>query len=185
MAELELRRHRIREELRAEYEAFLEERIDRWLEIDHQPIIGGHHFAAASTECLQLYRDGFFIAAVMASHAVAEGIRNFLLERNSIKRVGKCPEQLRSMVEARLLTPACAAAFERIWGSFRNDVHHMNPKVATIPFRELAKRNLEDICRIEREVFEFRIENGKLYPARPSYWNVNADGTVSAYLRLS
>ena len=33
-----------------------------------------HHFAKASSECNDLYRDGHLISAVMVSQAVAEGI---------------------------------------------------------------------------------------------------------------
>jgi hypothetical protein len=54
------------------------------LEIDHQEIIGNHHFAGASSECAKLYCDGYLISAVMVSQAVNEGIVRFIAERNNI-----------------------------------------------------------------------------------------------------
>ena len=39
-----------------------EMRVDRLLEIDKQGIIGDHHFARASSECIDLYSNGHFIA---------------------------------------------------------------------------------------------------------------------------
>ena len=50
-----------------------------------QGIIGDHHFAKASSECIGLYRDGYLFSAVMVSQAVAEGIWRFVLERNQIQ----------------------------------------------------------------------------------------------------
>ena len=47
------------------------------LKIDRQRIIGDHHFARASTECIDLYRDGHFISTVMTTQAVNEGILKF------------------------------------------------------------------------------------------------------------
>jgi len=178
------RRVHLREELRSAFEDTLDDRISRWIDINHQPIVGAHHFAAASTECLELYRDGFFVSAVMTSQAVAEGIRRFVLDRNSIAQVGDGTAQIQTLLHHHVLSPACAEAFDRIRGSFRNDVHHMNPKVAQIPFRELAKQNAEDLCLIEREVFEHRVDDGKLFPVQPRYWDLNADGTVNVFLRL-
>ncbi len=45
-----MKRARIKKNIQASVEQTLNERIDRYLEIDHQGIIGNHHFAAASTE---------------------------------------------------------------------------------------------------------------------------------------
>ena len=62
-----------------------EARVDRYLEVDRQRIIGSHYFARASTECIFLYSDGHFIATVMTTQAVNEGIIKFVAERNNIQ----------------------------------------------------------------------------------------------------
>ena len=79
----------------------------------------------------------------------------------------------------------CERAFNRIADrSFRNDVHHMNPKVGTIDFPTLAKRNIQDLAVIERDVFQYEMHNGALVLKNPQYWPIKPDGTVDAYLRL-
>jgi hypothetical protein len=88
------------------------------------------------------------------------------------------------LVTKGLTTYDCADASERIWCSFRNDVHHMNPKVASIPFKQLAKQNLQALAAVEREIFGVNIEQGKLVPKQPKYWDVQKDGTVPVFLRL-
>jgi hypothetical protein len=79
-----IRRAQLRDELGQVDEQSLDARVDRYLEIDHAGIIGNHHFAAASSECIDLYRDGHYIATVMATQAVNEGILKFLKERNGV-----------------------------------------------------------------------------------------------------
>jgi len=61
------RRFQLKEEIESQCVSLIEEKIDRYLEIDHQWIIGDHHFARASSECVYLYRDGYFIGTVMMS----------------------------------------------------------------------------------------------------------------------
>ncbi len=78
-----MKKIRVRESIEAHYQSLIDEKIDRYLEIEHQGIIGGHYFASASSECIYLYRDGYFIGAVMMSHAINEGIIKFVDERNS------------------------------------------------------------------------------------------------------
>jgi hypothetical protein len=154
------------------------------MEIDHQGIIGNHHFAAASSECINLYRDGYYISAVMVSKAVNEGIAKFVAERNSIKERKEHGDLMDEFVQKGIMSLGCAQASGRIWGSFRNDVHHMNSKVASIPFYQLARRNLQDLATIEQEIFGTDHSDGRLVPHHPQYWDVREDGTVPVFLRL-
>jgi len=180
-----VRRHQIRELLQGKLESSLEGRIDRYIEVHHQNVLAAHHFAEASAECLDLYRDGYFLSTVMVSQSVAEGIFRFLLDRNSMSPDGReRPEMAELLVKNGIVSNLCADAFVHIWRSFRNDIHHMNPKVADIPFPELAKRNIDDLATIEREIFAYRINNGKLSPVQPKYWDTQPDGKVPIFLRL-
>ncbi|MYC75397.1 hypothetical protein F4X10_06460 [Candidatus Poribacteria bacterium] len=61
-------------------EQTLAERVERNLEVDRQRIIRSDYFAKASTECIHLYTYGFFIATVMTTQAVNEGIIKFVAE---------------------------------------------------------------------------------------------------------
>jgi len=178
------RRDEMRRAFVSEFEQTLEGRLDRYLEIQHAGIVAHHHFSPASSECIDLYRDGYFLSAVMVSQAVAEGIWRFVLERNGQPSSDDRPAIAPTLVAAGTITRECADAFIRIWKSFRNDVHHMNPKVATIPFKTLAQRNLQDLGVIERELFAWTVtEPGKMTPTQPKYWDTNPDGTATVFLR--
>ena len=178
--------------MRAALEQTIEIRVERYLEVEHQGVIPNHHFAAASSECINLYRDGYLLSAVMVSQSITEGIWKFVLERNQIQPkklkagVGKKMERpavAAVLVKQKIISTECAEAFVRIWLSFRNDVHHTNPRVSTVPFRELARQNMVDLAAIEREIFSFTFSNGNLVPVQPRYWDLQADGTTSAFLR--
>ena len=159
-----------------------EDRVDRYLEIDRQRIIGDHYFARTSTECIHLYRDGHFIATVMTTQAVNEGILKFVAERNNISYKDYC-DLLTILVSQGIFSQDCFDASKQIYGSFRNDVHHMNPKVDQIDFPKLAKKNIQNLSVVEREVFYVDFDEGKLVPKHPKYWDIQLDGTVPIYLR--
>ena len=40
-----MKRMKVKESIEAQCKSFVEEKIDRYLEIEHQGIIGGHYFA--------------------------------------------------------------------------------------------------------------------------------------------
>src|SRR5438876_7212154 len=112
----------LKRELRETLEGTLDARVDRFLEVRHQGIVPNHHFAAASSECVNLFRDGYFLSAVMVSQAVTEGIWRFVLERNQLQPERDRQQQAQALVERGLISRGCADAFGRIWRSFRNDV---------------------------------------------------------------
>lgn len=179
----DFRRDDLKRGMRQVFDQTLDERVERYLEVAHQGIVPNHHFAGASSECIDLYRDGYALSAVMVSQAVAEGIWRFVLERNQVQADRDRPALATTLVERRVLSAECADAFSRIWRSFRNDVHHMNPSVSRVPFRELARRNLLDLAAIEREIFAVSFDNGKLVPIQPRYWDLQPGGTTSVFLR--
>lgn len=165
-----------------------EARVDRLLEINKQGIIGDHHFARASAECIDLYSNGHFIATVMGTQSVNEGIIKFVADRNQINRQNrKCDALLPILVSKGILSQGCSDASEKIMRSFRNDVHHMNPSIGTIDFQtweKLAKKNIQSLAVVEREIFDLDINNGELVPKQPKYWDIKPDGTVPIFLRL-
>ena len=69
------------------------DRVERNLEVDRQRIIRSDYFANASTECIDLYTYGFFIATVMTTQAVNEGIIKFVAGRNNIHRFSRNSER--------------------------------------------------------------------------------------------
>lgn len=126
----------------------------------------------------------------MMSHAINEGIIKFVAERNGIERhrpdgtTKTIAELIDEFREKGIISNACADVSMAIWRSFRSDIHHMNPTVAKIDFQKLAQQNLKCLSAIEREIFDFKVNNGAIVPSQPKYWDIKADGTTTAFLRL-
>lgn len=185
-----MKRIRVKESIETQCKSFIEEKIDRYLEIEHQGIIGGHYFAPASSECIYLYRDGYFIGAVMMSHAINEGIIKFVAERNDIGRhksdgtTKTIDEVIDELGEKGVISDSCADNSKGIWRSFRADIHHMNPTVVKRDFRKLAQQNLKRLSTIEKEIFGYKNNKGTIVPNQPKYWDIKSDGTTTVFLRL-
>ena len=117
-----------------------------------------------------------------------KAIIKFVADRNQINRKNvKCDALLPILVSKGILSQDCSDASEQIMRSFRNDVHHMNPPIGTIDFQtwaKLAKKNIQNLAIVEREIWATNINEGKLVPIQPKYWDINRDGTVPVYLRL-
>jgi hypothetical protein len=187
----EVMRRMTTDSLRQGFEASIQQRVDRYLEVSHQPITPHHHFAEGSAECISLYTDGYFLSTVIVTQSVAEGIRNFVADRNGIERdQGMNGDQVvELLVKKGIISSECAEAFTRIWKRWRNDLHHMLPTVAgipaQIPFSELAKMNIQDLATIEKEIFAVELRSGTVIPVQPQYWDTNPDGTGPVFLRCS
>ncbi len=161
-----------------------EARVDRYLQVNSRRVIGSQYFAHASTECVALYSDGHYIATVMMTQAVNEGILKFVAERNSIDYENMTREDLlTTLLSEGIFSQNCFEASKQILKSFRNDVHHMNPKVADIWFTDLAKKNIQNLAVIEHEIWATSFKDGELIPIQPKYWDIKPDGTMPIYLR--
>lgn len=174
----------VRGHLKSRFESTFEERVQRALEIRPQVIIPHHHFTCASTECVYLYRDGYFMGTAMATQALNEGIIRFIADRNAIPSNNDLYVLVNLFVAKNIVSAACSEAMRRILKSFRNDFHHLNPSILQVPVQEIAKRNIEDIGAIEKEIFEHTYENGTLTPKQEKYWDVRPDGTMLVSLRF-
>ena len=161
-----------------------EARVDRYLEVNSRRVTSPQYFARASTECIVLYSDGHYIATVMMTQAVNEGILKFMAERNSIDYENMNREDLlTTLLSTGIFSQNCFEASKQIQRSFRNDVHHMNPPVADIWFTDLAKKNIQNLAVIEHEIWATSFKNGGLIPIHPKYWDINPDGTMPIHLR--
>ena len=120
----------------------------------------------------------------MTTQAVNEGIIKFVAARNNIKHDNmNHSDLLKTLKDKGIITQDCYDASKQIRGSYRNDVHHMNPPVANIDFPELAKKNIHSLAVIEREIWATNFDNGKVIPIQPKYWDINLDGTITVNLR--
>jgi hypothetical protein len=174
----------IRHYLKSRFESTFEERVQRALEVRPQVIVPHHHFTWASTECVYLYRDGYFMATAMATQALNEALLKFIADRNDIPSNQDLYDLIEIFLTQNIISSVCADAMRRILKSFRNDFHHLNPSISTVPVQDIAKRNIGDIAVIENEIFEHSYESGKLSPKQAKYWDINTDGTMLVNLRF-
>lgn len=173
----------VRHLLRSRFEGSFEQKVQRALEVRPQAIVPHHHFTAVSTECIALYREGFFTATAMATQALNEGLIRFVAERNKMPS-NQDPHALVDQFETqKIISPDGIAAFRRVLRSFRNDFHHLNPSISKVPVQDIAKRNIEDIAAIERELFDHEVNEGRIKPKQPQYWDISAEGTMLVNLR--
>ncbi len=167
----EMQRNSMIEHFRDTDDHTREERVDRYLEVDRPFVTPIHHFTDASKECINLYRDGHFIATVMTTQAVNEGILKLVAERKNIKyeNIKRC-KLLKMLLSQKFFSKICFEASYQILKSFRNDVHHMNPSVDKIDFQDLAKKNIHNLAVVESEVFAVDVNDGKIILKHPEYW---------------
>lgn len=112
------RREDLKKGMRQALEQTIEERVERYLEVAHQGIIPNHHFAAASSECIDLYRDGYSLSAVMVSQAVTEGIWRLVLDRNQVQADRDRQTLATTLVERGTLSAECAGRSAGSGGAF-------------------------------------------------------------------
>ena len=181
---LEIERSELIRQFSAIDEHTREARVDRYLEVNSRRVTSPQYFERASTECIVLYSDGHYIATVMMTQAVNEGILKFVAERNSIDYENMNREDLlTTLLSEGIFSQNCFEASKQIRRSFRNDVHHMNPPVADIWFTDLAKKNIQNLAVIEHEIWATSFKDEELIPIHPKYWDINPDGTMPIHLR--
>lgn len=168
--------------LRRHFESSLESRVRRTREVQYKRVIGGHYFAAASTQCLELFRDGYMLGCIMCAQALLEAVLKFVAKRNGLESK-KETESLLSDLEARGILNARGIAASKLAWRHRNDFHHLNPGVSEIDLEAKAKECVEAICTLEEELFDASFEVGAIVPKNPIYWDIRADGTVPVFLR--
>ena len=179
-----IQRKQIEDSLRQDFEGLLSTRAARYLQVKPHPIIQNSHFAAASSECVFLYRDGHFYGCISLTQAVTEALVKFLCLKNSYKPTNNFESNVEKLYKRGFISEEMRELLYRIWKD-RDDYHHLNPNVETERQRleELAKEKLLLKDKIEGEIFAFRIVDGKILPIHPKYWDIS-DNQIDVFLRL-
>ena len=169
--------------------------IERYFEVYRKPITvrprENHkelHFAKHFDECFQTYRSGLFNACAMLSHPVNEGIIKFVIDRNGRKELHQIDQDKATVIlkNDELLTPEVADASIAIYKSYRNDIHHMNPKISKIKdWHKFAKNNLRNLARVESFVFGYDMVDGDFQPHHEQYWCMGKDKLTQTVLKFN
>lgn len=174
----------LKDTLQQEFDYSLQQRIDRYLELKPHGIIPNSHFAAVSAECHLLYRDGYYYGTISLTQAVAEALVKFLCKINDWKPGKVFEDNLEQLEKRGKIVGDLKTKFLEIWQR-RNDYHHLNPQVEQDrqKLEQLAKEKLSRLKQIEEELFVYSVNNGKLVPKFPKYWD-QKDGKSAVFLRL-
>lgn len=172
----------IENHLRRKFESDLKERVRRTIALRYQRVIGDHYFAAASSQCLELYRDGYMLGCIMCSQALLEAILKFIAQRNRMEYKKDVEALIADLESKKVLNEKALGAAKLAW-RYRNDFHHLNSGISAIDLEAKAKECVEAICALEEEIFCASFINGALSPKNSIYWDVGADNTVPVFLR--
>ena len=180
-----IQKTQLEENLRGEFEATLQERVTRYLEVKPHEIIPQTHFALVSTEISLLFRDVHCYGCIALSQAVGEALLRFMCQRNKFKASKKFEDNLVKLGKRGFLTSTLQSQFTQLWNR-RDDYHHLNSMIEQDrrKLKNLAKRKALLLNDIEREVFGYSTKDGKLILKYPQYWDAKAPGQVEAYLRF-
>lgn len=176
-----MNRDEIEKLLRQQFEAELQDRIDRYERSRKHNLIPLDFFSAASSECRRLFISGEFYACITLAQSVAEGLAKYIAEKNSRPIIKDYHSQIGHLHNPRngaVISPATYQEFKAIHGDDRNDFHHLNREVEQ-DYRQLEARAtecLESLFSIESALFEYElIEGGKICPINPQYWPTDPD----------
>lgn len=180
-----IKQKQLEENLQGDFLATLNERISRYQELDFIKLTPNTHFAFVSVECINLYRDGYFLACIALCQAVAEAIVRLMCERSNFTSISQDYEVNIESLHKRKIKPDCNELFREIWKD-RHNYHHLNPTIPTEKSRlqVIAKSKIITLHKIESKVFEFNVVNGAVSPKYPKYWDFDKDGMLNVYLRF-
>ncbi len=181
-----IKRKQLEENFKGDFLAAIEERISRYQELDFIKLTPNTHFAFVSVECINLYRDGYFLACIALCQAVAEAIVRLMCERSTFSSISDDYEENIKNLHKRKIQPDCNELFKEIWKD-RNNYHHLNPAIPTEKnkLQEIAKNKILTLHEIESQVFDFAwTKDGAISPRFSKYWDFNENGTLNVYLRF-
>src|SRR4030042_6379941 len=123
-----IQRKQLEENFKGDFLAAIEERISRYQELDFIKLTPNTHFAFVSVECINLYRDGYFLACIALCQAVAEAIVRLMCQRSKFSSVSNDYEKNIENLRKRGIQPDCNELFKEIRKE-RNAYHHLNPAI--------------------------------------------------------
>ena len=181
-----IKRKELEETLKGECLATIDERVSRYQELNFSQLTPNTHFSFVSVECINLYRDGYFLACIALCQAVAEAIVRLMCQRSKFSSISNDYEKNIENLHKRGIQPDCDELFKGIWKD-RNNYHHLNPTVPTekSKLQDIAKNKILTLHKIESRVFEFAwTKDGAVSPRYPKYWDFNENGLLNVYLRF-
>jgi hypothetical protein len=173
------------ESIRQEFEQTLPERVERYLQVKPHGIIPNAPFAAPSSECSFLYRDGHFYACIALVQAVAEAIVRYICDIDFHGHDRVFEKNVEKLYKREFISGKLKESLLKIWEK-RDDYHHLNPSVKSDrqTLEKLAKEKARLLVKVESEIFKFSLgKDGGIVLKYPKYWKISGD-RAEAFLRF-
>lgn len=170
--------------MKQEFEQTLPERVERYLQVEPHGIIPNAPFAAPSSECSLLFRDGHFYACIALVQAVAEAIVKYMCDIDFKKHDKVFEKNVEKLHTRKLIDDKLRESLLKVWDK-RDDYHHLNSNVKSDrqTLENLAKEKACLLVEVESQIFEFSVANGRITPKYPKYWKISG-GQAEVFLRL-
>jgi hypothetical protein len=170
--------------IKQEFEQTLLERVKRYLQVKPHGIIPNAPFAAPSSECSLLFRDGHYYACIALVQAVAEAIVRYICDINFNSHDKVFEKNIEKLYKRKFIDKELRESLLQIWGK-RDDYHHLNSNLEKDrqALENLAREKVMLLNKIESSIFKFEVKNGVLIPKYPKYWNINGN-QIEVFLRL-
>lgn len=171
--------------LRQEFEQTLPDRVQRYLQAKPHEIIPNAPFAAPSSECSLLFRDGHFYACISLVQAVTEAIVRYICDLNFQKHDKVFEKNVENLCNRKFIDDKLKESLLKIWDK-RDDYHHLNPSIKAdrLTLEQLAREKTVLLVNVESEIFKFTFGNdGSIIPKYPKYWKISGN-QMEVFLRL-
>ena len=145
----------------------------------------GDRLYVASSECREMYIDGYFYGCILLAQAVADGVTKFLCKIHMVRKPNRYLSRVKRLYDDDFVSTKSVDAFKQIWGNDRDTFHHLNLDVVTDRkhLESRAEQCVNSLFIIESELFAYEVRNEKLVPQKPKYWPMSGQDTTAVYLR--
>src|SRR5688572_21384410 len=110
-----IQRKELEDNLRGVFELTLPDRVRCCLEVKPHPIIPNTHFAAVSTQCTGLFRDGQFYGCIALTQSVTEALVRFVCQKNSCKVSKEFETNIATLNKRKFLSDELKGHLLKIW----------------------------------------------------------------------
>jgi hypothetical protein len=175
----------ITDSLRQEFKQTMQDRVQRYLQVKPHEIIPNAPFAAPSSECSLLFRDGHFYACISLIQAVTEAIVRYICDLNFQKHDKVFEKNVEKLCYRKFIDDKLKESLLKIWDK-RDDYHHLNSSVKAdrLNLEQLAMEKAFLLVEVESEIFKYTLgKDGSINPDHPKYWKISGN-QMEVFLRL-
>jgi hypothetical protein len=144
-------------------------------------------FAAASAECLGLFRDGHFYGCIALTQAIIEAVIHHAWQtkmKRKRTKAGSYNSYLIDLCSLGVVTTELKTRLDLLWIE-RSNSHHLNPGVETArnKLEAIALKNLQMLVELRGKFFGYSFDEGRIVPDQPEYWPEQEPGNVPISMR--